>query len=187
MNKVLKKHKDLIIIMLFLSIVVVFMVLISLTYSFFAVKNTVKGEIVLGELDFQIISNTSIKEKIMPGDTVKIDLILYNNFPQKNNLIPFYFRFKLLTGDFDRNLIKTSFVENDYIQDNDYYYFKGKVNVNDSVNLIDSLTFDGKMSQIDAKIFDLQVQVEAVQSEYDAYKEIFYDAPTEWVELIENA
>ena len=187
MKKILKKHKELVIILLFFFLLVFFMVILAFTFSYFSSKENIKGEITLGEVDFDFSIISGQTDNIMPGDTVDIDVSLQNYVDGKNNLIPFYFRFKLISNASELTFVKPIIDENKYIVGEDYCYYKNKVTVNEKVQIIDGIYFDTQMEQQDADTFELEILVEAVQSEFGAYKEVFPEAPQEWIDVIENS
>ena len=102
-------------------------------------------------------------------------------------MVPFYFRFKIINGDenYNSNFFSLT-TSKDFISDNNFYYYKNKVKFGDKVELIKNLIIDTEFSDQNLKSLNISILVDAVQSEFGGYKEIFYDAPLEWVEFIEN-
>ena len=45
---------------------------------------------------------------------------------------------------------------------------------------------DSALTQNESEHFNISITIDAVQSEYDAYKDVFNDAPEEWILFIEN-
>ena len=183
----LNKYKDLIILLTIIILLIVFIFLISSTLSYFKKSTQVSGNIQLGELDFTInVSNISNK-LYLPGDTVDLNINIENKSGLKTNLVPFYFRFKIIKGDenYKSDYISLTTAQ-DFITDDNYYYYKNKVFFGDKVELLKNLVIDTRFTDQDIKSLEVYILVDAVQSEYGAYKEIFHDAPLEWVEFIEN-
>lgn len=187
MNKIYNKNKDLILIITFLTLVIVFLFILSQTFSFFFAKKEGSGEIQLGELDFAININSQNYDNIMPGDTVLINAEILNNIKNKNNLVPFYFRFAFLDNiNNKKEFLKINSENFIYDSNSNYYYYKYKVSTNEKVKLFDELSFSYVITENDINNINGEIKVEAVQSEYGAYKDIFYDAPQEWIDFIEN-
>ncbi|MBE5746097.1 MAG: hypothetical protein E7359_02290 [Clostridiales bacterium] len=187
MFNILKKHKDLVIILSLLVLFVVFAIFVSSTLTFFKNNSSVKGEVQLGELDFTINVTNFTNKNYMPGDEIDINVNIENKVENKEFLIPFYFRFSFIDEfNYLKTFLKANLEENFIYDNKEYYYYKYKVNVNDKVKLINGIRIDKNFTDQTIKEIDISVIIDAVQSEYGAYKEIFYDAPTEWIEFIEN-
>lgn len=159
--------------------------MVSFSLAYFTSTKNLSGDIQLGELDFEILVDSISKTNIMPGDELNVNISVVNKVANKKNLIPFYFRFCFLDNDI-KNIINFNCDDDNFISDNNYYYYKYKVKVNETVNLVNSIKINEFLTQKDAKPLSLEIMVDAVQSEFDAYKEIFSDAPKEWLEFIEN-
>lgn len=187
MIKNISKYKDLIIILSILILIIFFIIFFSTTLSYFKKTNEISGQIQLGELDYTINLNSENDKLYLPGDDVNMDLNIENKVDLKTNLIPFYFRFKIIKGNEDYNLdFITLHSSEDFILDNNFYYYKYKLNFGDKATLINKIHIDENFTNQDIKEIDLAILVDAVQSEYGAYKEVFDDAPVEWIEFIEN-
>ncbi len=187
MKKYLFNKNSEYILLISIIMVAIFSVLIlSISVAYFQTKKEIGGEITLGELDYKINVDYDENLLIMPGDDVPMKIFVENKVLGKNNLIPFYFRFKVLNGidDYDKDLLKIE--TSDYIFDNSFFYYKHKVGANETAKLINSIIVPTTLTESQSELFDLKVLVEAVQSENGAYKDVFYDAPSEWVEFIEN-
>lgn len=187
MLNILKKHYDLTIILSILLVVFIFMVTISYTFAFFFSNKSITGTIILGELDYDVVIVNNQNDNIMPGDNVDVNIKIVNAVNGKSNLVPFYFRFKFLCGDniYDKELIH--FIHsNNYICDDEYCYYKYKVETGETVNILDYIMIDSALTQNESEHFNISITIDAVQSEYDAYKDVFNDAPEEWILFIEN-
>lgn len=187
MSKLLKNHKELVFILTILSLILVFMVILTTSLAFFNDREEISGNIQLGELDYVIEVNNFNVSLLLPGDEIDIDVTIKNQVDNKNNLIPFYFRFKILNGeeDYNSNLIFIQSGEN-YIKSDNYYYYKYKLLQNQSTKILEKIVIDSSLTKENVNNVNLAILVDAVQSEYGAYKEVFKDAPIEWVEFIEN-
>lgn len=183
---ILNKNSEYILFITIILIVIFSILMLLVSVAYYQTKKQTEGEIFLGELDFNINVSSNQVDLVMPGDEVPMSIVVENKVENKTNLVPFYFRFKVLDGqnDYDKKFLK--FNQNDYIFKDSFYYYKHKVNAGQSAKLISSIIVPSSLSQNQSELFDLQVFVEAVQSEFGAYKDIFYDAPSEWVEFIEN-
>lgn len=187
MNKLLKKHKDLVIILTIFMLVLVFMVIISATLSFFNASKQATGDIILGELDYTINVNNISQTLLLPGDDLNVNVNIQNKVENKTNLVPFYFRFKILNGETPYNLSLVNLITGEnYISSGDFYYYKYKLSAGESAKILDRITIDETLTEENILNLDLSILVDAVQSEHGAYKEVFQDAPIEWIEFIEN-
>ena len=187
MNKLLKKHKDLLIILTIFMLVLVFMVIISATLSFFNTSKKINGEIILGELDYTINVNNISQKLLLPGDDLKVNVNIENKVTNKSNLVSFYFRFKILNGEAPYNLSLVNLIAGEnYITSNNFYYYKYKLNAGESTKILDRITIEETLEEENVQNLDLSILIDAVQSEHGAYKEVFQDAPQEWIDFIEN-
>lgn len=185
MKKLLNKRKY-IIVLLAIIFFLLFLFIFS-TIAFFSASKKAEGDITLQELDYQILIDNNSKNLIVPGDNLDISVVLENKVENKNNLVPFYFRFKILNGLDDYNSSHVTLTTcDDFVFDNNFFYYKFKLNFQESVEIVKNIILDKNLTQQNVEELNLQILVEAVQSEFDAYKEIFFDAPSEWVEFIEN-
>ncbi|MGN1207980.1 MAG: hypothetical protein ACI4TI_00740 [Christensenellales bacterium] len=187
MIKLIKENKDLLMVLTIIFIIVLSMLILSYTLAFFKSKAEAVGEITLGELDYSINIDYDFGKEIMPADDVEILVSVENKVKNKSNLVPFYFRFQILNGatEYNRNLI-TLFSPEEYVYGNSFWYYTKKVQQNEQAKLIKSIHISEDLTQGESEYFDLQILVEAVQSEYGAYKDVFDNAPSEWVKIIEN-
>ena len=183
-----KENRDLILIVGLVVIVLVCFISFSYTIAFFAKSQSKGGIITLGELDFDIELTSQNSTNILPGDTVNVDIFINNAVENKTGLVPFYFRFKILNNNNDYNFFNLV-LENDenFVQKDNFYYYKFKLKPNDKVKVLDAIVIDTSLTQENYEDINLKILVDAVQSEFGAYKEIFPDAPKEWLNFIENS
>ena len=187
MYNLVKKHKDLVIILIIFFAVLVFMVILSVTFAFFQESKSLSGQITLGELDYTINVNNVSQNLLLPGDNLVVNVNIENSVNGKINLVPFYFRFKILNGENDYSLdLINLIVGEDYILGENFYYYKYKLKQGEKTQILNRITIDKNLKKEDVQDLDLSILVYAVQSEHFAYKEVFLDAPAEWIEFIEN-
>lgn len=180
MNKTNKKNKELIILLIIFLSIVSLLLLMGSTFSFFKKESTASGQIQLGELDFTI-TTSKYNKIIMPGDLINLTATISNKVEGKTRLIPFYFRFKLTN---DESCEITPNMDNFILGQDDYYYYKYKLTPDSNQTLFSSIKIYENVSS--ASSINISIIIDAVQSEHEAYQEIFENAPSEWVEFIEN-
>lgn len=67
--------------------------------------------------------------------------------------------------------------------DDDYYYYNGSVNANDSIEFVTSITVPTTLTNADAnKTFNIDVVVETIQKANNAANNVWTTAPTDWLE-----
>lgn len=158
----------------------ILILLLGSTFSYFKKDSAISGQIQLGELDF-IVETASSQETIMPGDTINLTAEILNKVAGKTRLIPFYFRFKLT----DSENYAANINSNKYILGEDgFYYYKFKLKPNAKEELFSNLLVGKNITS--GKAMDLAIYIDAVQSDYQAYIDVFENAPPEWIEFIEN-
>lgn len=184
MIKIFNKEHDLTMVVAIIAVAFFLIEILTLSIAYFDANKQAGGDIVLGDLDFTINVDYQGENYIFPGDNVDIDISVSNYSDNKKNLVPFYFRFKMLEEQGFCNIILDN--EDNFVIGGDYYYYKYKVEFNKTVKLIKGIYIPTNLTQKQSEDFDLQIVVEAVQSEFGAYKDEFPDAPIEWVTFIEN-
>lgn len=66
--------------------------------------------------------------------------------------------------------------------DDDYYYYNGSVNANDSIEFVTSITVPTTLTNADAnKTFNIDVVVETIQKANNAANNVWTTAPTDWL------
>lgn len=174
------KKKEIIILSIILLSTIFLLLILGATFSYFNKNKDISGQIQLGELDFTV--NTSAYNNfVMPGDSINLTATISNKVEGKNNLIPFYFRFKLSNNEEYSITLNT---DNFVLGQDEYYYYKFKLAPNSSATLFSSIKIDENITSQTS--VDVSIIVDAVQSEYGAYLEIFENAPQEWIDFIEN-
>ena len=178
-------------------IVVVIANFLIVSFAYFSQKNSALGTIKLGELDFslgedgqqnlQVLPNTSINKTIFVGN------FRDNDSKDYKDLTTFFFRFKyiaLIDDKEDKNLTQNILLNatGEYICDDEFYYYCDKVSAGERVNLCDNISFNSLIdNEYQQKQVKLQIYVDAVQSQNDAYKEVWQGYPPEWEAKIFNA
>ncbi|MGN1221682.1 MAG: hypothetical protein ACI4TT_00435 [Christensenellales bacterium] len=171
-------------------IVVVIANILIVSFAYFSQNNTALGTIKLGELDFSLGDEGQENIKVLPS--ISIDKTIYvgnfrnNDSRDYKDLTTFFFRFKyvaLLDDKEDKNLSQNILLNAtaEYVYDNEYYYYCNKVSAGERVNLCDNISFKSLIdNEYQQKQIKLQIYVDAVQSQNDAYKEVWQGYPPEW-------
>ena len=186
-----------IILWLSITLLVVFLFLLFLTFAYFSNNNLLSGTIKLAELDFTIYENDLQSNIVLPNGTYQKTVTVVNarNMIGDDyyNLCPVVLRFNfnvLVDGVENENFkqkINISFDENDFFTDDNFYYCMHILNPSKEVNLCDAIYFDDDIeNEYQNKYINLIFNVDAVQSENGAFQEIWQDAPPEWIEYISN-
>ena len=167
------------------------------SFAFFSQNNTALGTIKLGELDFSLGEEGQQNIEVLPN--ISIDKTIYlgnfrdNNSKDYRDLTTIYFRFKyiaLLDDKEDKNLTQNILLNSsgEYVYDNEYYYQCNKVSAGERVDLCDDISFKSLIdNEYQQKQIKLQIYVDAVQSQNNAYKEVWQNYPPEWEAKISNA
>lgn len=191
----LAKRKDLVILLVILSLVILSNIIIF-SVAYFYQNKSLTGTIQLGEVDFSIVETEHTKITVVPSSVLQKSIYIGNfrdNDPNNYKSLAsifFRFNFKVLLNDQVSeeltNLIDI-YSEDKLFYDNNYYYFCGKLEAGKTANMCNSIffdkTIDNKYQQQNIK---LQFFVDAVQSANEAYKEVWQDYPTEWESIISS-
>lgn len=170
----------------FITVFIIFLSLtliafISITFAYFKSEINLKGNITLGELDFTL--NSSFEENMfaLPNSTIKCELELVNQKEngQFNNLIPFYFRFRIDAVSNSENVVINPNINADlFFNDGEFYYFKNVVEQNTAVNICKSVVIDKNTgNNVQGYLMEINLLFEAIQ--YNAASDI-------WGEEISN-
>lgn len=185
--------KDLII-LLSIILLVIFSNLVIISFAYLSNFKKIQGTITLGEIDFSI--EEAAKTNILVTPNNLIDKVVYvGNFRNLNpkdfnGLTSFFFRFNikvLLEDTISEELTNSIFIfsDADFYNDNNYYYYIGSLDAGQTVNLCNKILFNNLIdNKYQQKQIKLQFTVDAVQSQYDAYKEVWQDYPPEWEQKI---
>lgn len=175
------KRKETLIILVIITCITMLLILFGSTFSYFKNEKNSQGQIQLGELDFTIQTSSNVTS-IMPGDKVDVLAEISNKVTEKSHLIPFYFRFKLTDNENYKADIDT---EKFILGEDNFYYYKYKLLPDKKVQLFSNIKI--KETLISENYINVAIYVEAVQSEHNAYIEIFENAPLEWLDFIKNS
>ena len=193
-----KSQKNMVLWLIFALILVFLLIVIIITTAYFSSHNTAGGNLRLGELDFSIYENRESFDDIVPSQTINKSLTIVNarniQGTNVNNLCSILFRYSIsvfINGVESAEVndkIKLEFNNNqNYIFSNGLYYYNSVLNPSNTVNLCDAMTFSSDIgNSLQNQSFSIVFNVEAIQAENEAYKELWLDAPNEWLEIIEN-
>ena len=166
-----------------------------LSTAFFSNTNNITGTIKLAELDFCITENGVSSNNVLPSQTIQKVISVSNSRDASKNdydgLCPIFFRFRfsVFCGNIlDENLknsILLNYNENNFTFDGDMFYFNNVLNPGEISNLCTGITFSSDIENYyQNKNIQIEFEVDAIQSQFGAYQEIWTDAPNEWVQII---
>ena len=165
--------KNFYIILVFLLIALEVVLITSI--AFFNEKKIAQGNIMLGELDFNVETKFEPNMYALPNSSILCFMNLKNTKEngEYNNLIDFYFRFKIegICNNKIIYLIPNFLLENWYF-DNEYYYYKNIVHKNENVGICNNVIIDkntGNFAQ--GQFMEINVCFEAIQ--YNAVSELW--------------
>ena len=196
-NKSIINRNEKILIILF---VIFLFLIVSAIFSlaFFSTSRQSTGTITLGEVNFCVYDNFNYTQKVMPADIIPCEVKVKNSRnisgTNTNNLADFLLRFKmkLLVDneifDLDENLAQIVLAnENLWTFDGNFYYYNFVLNVGQSVNICDYVSFSENVSnKFQDRQIDFSFEIDALQAQNDAYIEEWKDAPEEWKNIIAN-
>lgn len=194
-NKSINNKSEKILVLLFVAFLIVIVFLI-VSLAFFSSKGQSSGTITLGEVDFCVYDNIDIDDYVMPADTIPFEVKVINSRniagTDTSNLADVLLRYKVrltLDGDdyFDEyNFLDCITAHNDlWTYDGKYYYYNSVLNVRQTVNICDFVSFSKVMSDyFQNKQFDIIFEIDALQAQNNAYIEEWSDAPEVWKNLI---
>ena len=174
-------------------------VVVAVTTAYFSNTSNVAGSIQLGELDFSLTSNCVAQNNILlPNSYVGLSTSITNsrdeNGTNYNNLCKILYNFSVyavVDDQIDDDITQFLWYQIDnekYIQDdNGTFYYVGFVNAGENEVLFDNVFLDSEIgNEYQGKELQFFVNINAIQAENDAYKELWNDAPDEWLDEIEN-
>ena len=193
-----KSQKNMLIWLVF-SLIFVILLIVIVTTAYFSNQKNSSGTITLGELDFTLFENNLSFQNVVPTDTIAKIITISNsrdtNGNNTQNLCSILFRFQFSAEAKSQDeLFLQSLDDLVYLKQNssytfcdNYYYYNGVLNPSQQVNLCDSLTFSNIIgNEFQDKDISLMFNVEAIQAENEAYKELWLDAPEEWLAIMEQ-
>lgn len=196
-NKSIINRNEKILIILF--VIFLFLIVSSIfSLAFFLTSQQSTGTITLGEVNFCVYDNFNYTQKVMPADIIPCEVKVKNSRnisgTNTNNLADFLLRFKmkLLVDneifDLDENLAQIVLAnENLWTFDGNFYYYNLVLNVGQSVNICDYVSFSENVSnKFQDRQIDFSFEIDALQAQNDAYIEEWKDAPEEWKNIMAN-
>lgn len=193
-----KSQKNMVLWLIFALVFVIMLIVIIITTAYFSNQNNVTGSIKLKELDFSIYEDNKSFDDILPSQTINKELTIVNARDAKgkdiNNLCSIFFRYTIsvfIDGKENQELSNKVYLGFNYSQNytfnNGVYYYNSVLQPSQKINLCDTLTFSSEIgNDLQNKYFSVIFNVEAIQAENDAYKELWLDAPSTWLQIIEN-
>ena len=186
--------KDLAIFVCILLVAIVFDLIIY-SFAFYYNTSTSTGTITLGEVDFSVVEEN--KQEILAFPNISISKIVsignYKNNDKTNykNLVDIFFKYQMqiyVDGQFDEDLTKLVTLNSDnFYRDENTYYFCDVLEAGEQVDLFQSISFSDKIgNDYQDKQIQLKLNIDAIQSKFDAYKEAWQDYPTQWEEIIKK-
>ena len=186
--------KDLAIFVCILLMAIVFDLIIY-SFAFYYNTSTSTGTITLGEVDFSVVEDN--KQEILAFPNISISKIVsvgnYKNNDKTNykNLVDIFFKYQMqiyVDGQFDEDLTKMVTLNSDnFYRDENTYYFCDVLEAGKQVDLFQSISFSDKIgNDYQDKQIQLKLNIDAIQSKFDAYKEAWKDYPAQWEEIIKK-
>lgn len=167
-----------------LSILLVASIVIGITGAFFTNTNTASGDITLGDpVNVSItqggatVTTLTFSNKALPGD-------VYNQpigVTVPDNSTSAVVRVKLTLGDTLSTPVAVT-TTSDWVKgDDNYYYYNGKLDANQSANFATAVTVPTTLTNTDAnKVYNINIVVEAIQYANSAAKTVWETAPEDW-------
>lgn len=174
-----------------LTVVVTF--LTSFSIAFFSSVNNVGGTITLGELDFQIVDESTIPTSnvILPGDVIEHSVKVVNsrdvNGTNFQNLSGILIRVtpNFFVNDELDDLFTSQVNTDDWVVNENIYYYKKAIMPSEEANILSGIKTSVNLdNSYQDKNLIVELIVEAIQYENQAYVELWADAPQEWVDAI---
>lgn len=174
------------------------LIIVSVTTAYFSSNNTAQGTIQLGELDFSLTSTSAQSDIVMPNSYVGQSTSIINSRDQNgnnySNLCSILYNFSVyatIDDQIDDELTDYLWYQIDdqkYIQaDDGAFYYVGFLNAGESETLFNDVFLDAQIgNEYQGKSLKFYVNINAIQAENDAYKELWNDAPEEWIDAIED-
>lgn len=188
-------RSDLVIFAIILATVFLFNFII-ISFAFFSNKQILSGNITLGEIDFSIVESGDDSVLALPSHTIQKSIVVGNyrnsNKLDYSGLGGFFLRFsvKMLVDNVasDTLLQNTSFLgQQNFVRYKQYYYFCGELKAGQEVQLFDKIEFSNKVdNKFQQKKVVVDLCIEAIQSQNNAYLELWPDFPPEWQQQIKT-
>ena len=192
------KNQNAVIFWLAVGFFAIILIIIAITAAYFSNQKTNTGQITLGELDFTIYSNQNSFQNVMPSQNIAktVSIVNARNSAGTNyqNLVPIFFKFNFEAfvdnqkDDYLASLIAPSFISSqNYTQDGAEFYYNDILDPGQAVNICDGLQFSHIIDNAyQEKSISIVFNVNAIQSQNNAYIELWLDAPQDWIDIVEN-
>ena len=203
-KNVSKSQKNILIWLIF-SLILVLLLIVTITTAYFSNSKNSSGTIQLGEIDFTIFENNVTFQNIVPAQTINKTVSISNSRDEAGrdvrNLgaILFRFTFSAITNDLGEDVgsqnVNNFSLENlasivtndDYTFCDGYYYFNGILMPSEQTYLCSGISFSSLIgNEFQDRGISLIFNVEAIQAENEAYIELWPEAPSNWVSIIEH-
>ena len=176
-----------------LSILLIATVSIGVTLAYFTANTNVTGNITLG--DPVTISITqggaSASSLTFAGDALPgtvYDQVIGVQAPADMTEALMRAKLTITNADGATTTVDATTTDNWTEGTDDYYYYKGSISANQSVDFITALTVPTTLTNEDAnKTFSIDVVVETIQKANNAANSVWTTAPTEWLEAYSPA
>ena len=198
-KKIVQKSQKNMVIWLIFSLILTILLIVVITTAYFSSQKSGSGTITLGELDFTLFENETSFQNIVPFQTINKSITISNSRDQSGhntqNLCSILFRFQFYVAAQNQNQQNVESLDGlvsinqnaSYTYSDGFYYYNGVLSPSQQTNLFDSLTFSSLIdNQFQDKNISLIFNVEAIQAENEAYKELWLDAPVEWLALMQD-
>ena len=186
-NIIRKKRKDNdFIIIISLAFGIALVLFLALTLAFFSTDKDVGGEITLGELDFQVFADSSTYDNIVPGQIFNKTISLINS--RDVNGRNFTGLCNILVNFEVENELFIPIVDNQkWTKSGNVYYYNDLIAPSQVVDFFNTIQFSSDAgNRFQNNNIEIELKVNAIQAENDAYKELWQDAPILWKNVIES-
>ena len=182
--KAMSSKKSSMLAIVILSILLVASIVIGITGAFFTNTGTATGDITLGDpVNVSItqggasVTTLTFSNKALPGDVYSQPIGV--SVPE--NSTSAVVRVKLTLGDTLSTPVEVTTTADWVKGDDDYYYYNGKLDANQSTNFATSITVPTGLTNTDAnKVYSINIVVEAIQFANSAAKAVWETAPETW-------
>lgn len=176
-----------------LSVLLVASVAIGITLAYFTANATVTGNITLGDPVTISITQGGASVTSLTFDGNALPGTVYSQpigVTAPADMTEALMRAKLTITNTDGATTNVSATTtNSWVEgDDDYYYYNGSINANDSVEFITSITVPTSLTNADAnKTYSIDVVVETIQKANNAANSVWTTAPADWLETYSPA
>ena len=174
-----------------LAVLLLFVIILTATLAYLSRDKSISGKITLGEIDFSVFGNQVQVQDIVPGDIFENSVSLVNardtDGRDKNGLGSILVKYNLKNSNNDAVIIPVFAAANKWTRQGDTYYYNYSISPGEAIKLCDELQLSEHAgNEYQNKELNVIFNVDAIQAENEAYKELWYNAPDEWKQKIEN-